>query len=44
MFVFQSLDDYKLPETESERYKQIKEAASKLDWDTINKLLNNNAA
>ena len=44
MFVFQSLDDYKLPETESERYKQIKEAASKLDWDTINKLLNINAA
>ena len=40
MFVFQSLDEYKLPESEVKRYKQIKEAASKLDWETINHLLN----
>ena len=39
MFVFQSLDDFRLPDKEIERYKQIKEAASKLDWETINKLL-----
>ena len=39
MFVFQSLDEYRLPDYEAERYKQIKEAAAKLDWDTINKLL-----
>ena len=37
-FIFQSLDDYRLPENEIERYKQIKEAASKLDWDKVNKL------
>ena len=40
MFIFQSLDEYKLPENEIERYKQIKEAASKLDWTKINELLN----
>ncbi|MBR2179262.1 MAG: response regulator [Selenomonadaceae bacterium] len=39
MFVFQSLDEYRLPEGESERYKQIKEAASKLDWETIKSVL-----
>ena len=40
MFIFQSLDDYKLPDNEAARYKQIKDAAAKLDWDTINTLLN----
>ena len=40
-FVMQSLDDYRLPDNEAERYKQIKEAAAKLDWEKINKLLNN---
>ena len=39
MFVFQSLDEYRLPEGESERYKQIKDAAAKLDWETINSIL-----
>ena len=43
MFVFQSLDEYRLPERESERYKKIKEAAAKLDWTTINDLLNDAA-
>ena len=40
MFVIQSLDDYKLPESEVERYKQIKESTAKLDWEKINDLLN----
>ena len=39
MFVFQSLDEYRLPNSEAERYKKIKEAAAKLDWETINSLL-----
>ena len=39
MFIFQSLDEYKLPENKIEPYKQIKEAAAKLDWETINNLL-----
>ena len=39
MFVFQSLDEYKLPENEAKRYKQIKEAAVKLDWTQISELL-----
>ena len=43
MFIFQSLDEYKLPNNEAERYKKIKEAASKLDWTTVNKLLNDAA-
>ena len=38
-FVMQSLDEYKLPEEEAKRYKQIKEAAAKLDWEKINELL-----
>ena len=38
-FVFQSLDEYKLPDDEIERYKQIKEAAAKLDWEKVNELL-----
>ena len=39
-FVFESLDEYKLPEVEAELYKKIKAAASKLDWTKINELLN----
>ena len=38
-FIFQSLDEYKLPEEEAQRYKRIKEAASKLDWTKINEEL-----
>ena len=38
-FVLQSLEDYKLPKDDIERYKQIKDAVSKLDWDKINALL-----
>ncbi len=40
-FVFQSLDEYKLPKNKAELYKEIKNAASKLDWEKINELLNN---
>ena len=40
MFVFQSLDEYRLPDTENEKYKKIKSAAEKLDWETVNKVLN----
>ena len=39
MFIFQSLDEYRLPEDKSEQYKQIKNAAAKLDWETINSIL-----
>ena len=39
MFVIQSLDDYRLPKEESERYKQIKTAAMKPDWDKVKELL-----
>ena len=38
-FIFQSLDDYRLPGNKVEIYKQIKEAAAKLDWIKIDKLL-----
>ena len=40
-FIFQSLDEYKLPEEEAKRYKQIKEAAAKLDWEKVNLILDN---
>ena len=43
MFVFQSLDEYRLPESEAERYKKIKDAAAKLDWSKINEILNGDA-
>ena len=40
MFVIQSLEEYKLPDGEAERYKRLKDAAAKLDWTEINSLLN----
>ena len=39
MFIFQSLDEYKLPDKEAARYQEIKDAAAKLDWVKINELL-----
>ena len=39
MFVFESLDEYRLPEKEAERYKKIKNAAADLNWEEIKKLL-----
>ena len=38
-FIFQSLDEYKLPEKEAALYKKLKESAAKLDWTSINDLL-----
>ena len=38
-FVFQSLDEYRLPKFEAEVYKKIKEAAANLDWEEIKRLL-----
>lgn len=39
MFVLQSLDAYQLPEKYARRHKQLKEAATKPDWEEIRKLL-----
>lgn len=39
MFVIQSLDEYKLPDAEKEKFAEIKSAAAKPDWETLKKLL-----
>ncbi len=39
LFVFKSLDEYRLPDKSAEYYKQIKEAAEKLDWEQVKELL-----
>ena len=39
-FVLESLEDYQLPENEFERYKKIKSAVAKLDWESITSILN----
>ena len=39
LFIFQTLDEYRLPENEEKLYKQIKEATNKLDWEKVNELL-----
>ena len=39
MFVIQSLDDYRLPKEEIERYQKIKSAAMKPDWEKVRELL-----
>ena len=38
-FVLQSLEDYSFPQNETEKIKQIKSAAEKLDWEKIAQLL-----
>ncbi len=38
-FVIQSLEDYRLPDAEKEKFAQIKIAASKPDWETLAKLV-----
>jgi len=38
-FVLQELENYRLPETEVERYKKIKTAVENLDWEQVNNLL-----
>ena len=38
-FVLQSLEDYRLPDAEKEKFARIKDAASKPDWETLAKLV-----
>ncbi len=38
-FVLQSLEDYSFPQNETEKIKQIKSAAEKLDWEKVAQLL-----
>ena len=38
-FVMNSLADYRLPESERERYKDLKNAVERLDWETVNRLI-----
>ena len=38
-FILNSLEDYKLPDAEKERFTQLKDAASKLDWEKIKSLV-----
>ena len=38
-FVIQSLDEYRLPDAEREKMKALKDAASKLDWEQIKKIV-----
>ncbi len=37
-FVLQSLEDYRLPDEEKKKFKSLKDAAAKLDWDKIKEL------
>ena len=39
MFVIQSVEEYKLPDAEKEKFSEIKSAAAKPDWETLQKLL-----
>ena len=39
-FVFDSLKDYRLPENQRERFKEIKAAAESLDWGRLKNLMN----
>ena len=38
-FVMNSLADYRLPDSERERYKNLKNAVEKLDWEEVNRLI-----
>ena len=38
-YILQSLDEYQIPENEKERYKQIKDAVERLNWEKVNELL-----
>ena len=40
MFVIQSLEEYRLPDGEREKFKVLKDAAAKLDWEKISKIIN----
>jgi len=39
MFVIQSVEEYRLPDAEKDKFSQIKVAASKPDWETLAKLV-----
>ncbi len=39
IFILQSLEDYQLPEKDASIYQQLKQAASKPDWEKIRELL-----
>ena len=39
MFVIQSVEEYRLPDDEKDKFSQIKSAASKPDWETLSKLV-----
>ncbi len=39
MFTIQSLEEYRLPEEEKEKFKALKAAASKPDWEEVGKIL-----
>ncbi|MBR6013003.1 MAG: response regulator [Selenomonadaceae bacterium] len=41
-FVLNSLEDYRLPENETEKFKALKESAAKLDWEKITELIGKN--
>ena len=38
-FVLQSLEEYRLPDAEREKFKALKDAAAKLDWEKIKSLI-----
>ena len=38
-YVLQSLEEYRLPENEIEKYKKIKSALENLNWEQVNELL-----
>ena len=38
-FILQELENYRLPETEIEKYKKIKSAVENLDWEQVNREL-----
>ncbi len=41
MFIFKSLEEYRIPDAEQERFQQLKSATEKPDWETVMKLLEN---
>ena len=40
MFILDSMDEYRLPEGEAERFEKLRAAAKKPDWDGVRELLN----
>ena len=39
MFVLESLEGYRLPETEQGRYKELRSSANKADWEALRRIL-----